>query len=191
MEKEQKIVARVIIQMLGAPKKHIENTLKLYIDKIKEEHKNITIIREYESKAEKKKDSKLYNVFSELEIEALGIEDLVWFCFDYMPASVEILKPDSLVYNAHEFTNFLNDLQARLHKVDMVIKNLSAENTVVKKNGVVLIKNIIMLLLKSGSKDIKSMASAAGVPEKHIETFLDAMIKEGKIKKDNNLYRLP
>ncbi len=191
MTKDQKVVVRAIIQMMGAPKKHIEDTLKLYVDKIKEEHKGITVLKDYTSKAEKKKGSKLFNVFSELEFEVQGVEELVWFCFDYMPASVEIMEPESLVYSSHEFTDFLNDLQGRLHKVDMVIKNLSAENKVVKKNGATLVRNIIMMLLKDGTKDVKTLASNAGMPEKHVLVFLDALLKEGRIKKDKNRYSLP
>ena len=190
MAKDERIVARVIIQMLGAPKEHIEKTLKEYIDKIKDEHKDIKILNKYQSKAKKEKNDKLFKVFSELEIEVKGVDSLVWFCFDYMPASVEIVEPDKLVYDSHEFTNFLNDLQAKLHKLDMLLKHFSAENIVVKKNGMALMKNIIILQLRTGPKGIKTLAANAGVPQDHIERFLNSMIKEGKIKKDKNLYKL-
>jgi len=187
---KEKIIAKVIIQMMGAPKKHIEETLKMYVDKIKKDHEHINVLKEYQSPAEKQKESKLYNVFSELEIEALGTENLVWFCFDYMPASIEIIEPEKLVYESRDFTGFLNDLQAKMHKVDMAIKNLSAENQVVKKNGVTLLKNIIILQLKTGPKDVKTLAKNAGVPEDNVQTFVSAMIDEGKIKKDKDKYTL-
>jgi hypothetical protein len=191
MPKDQKIVARVIIEMMGSPKKHIEDTLQMYIDKIGEDYKNIKIIEENRSKAEKEnKDEKLYKIYTELEIESKGIENLVWFCFDFMPSSVEIIEPAEIIYDQHDFTDFLNDLQAKLHNHDSVIKNLSAENQVIKKNGMTLIKNIVMLQLKIGKNDSETLATNAGVPVDHMEKFLEGLIKEGKIKKDKDFYSL-
>jgi len=182
------MIARAIIQMMGSPKKHIEETLGVYVDKIKDEHKNIKVVKEDRSKAEK--DGDMYKVFTELEIDTKSASDLVWFCFDYMPSSVEIIEPDEIIYDSRDFTDFLNDLQAKLHKLDTVVKNLSAENQVVKKNGVMLMKNIIMLQLKMKPRDLETLAVNAGVPQDHMEKFLKAMEKEGKIKKDGNLYIL-
>ncbi len=190
MPKEQKIVARAIIQMMGGPKKHIEETLGMYMDKLVEERKGFRVLKEHRSKAKKEKGKELFNVFSEIEFEADGIESLVWFCFDYMPASVEILEPDQIFYSSHEFTDFLNDLQEKLHRIEMLAKNLTAENQVIKNNGVTLVKNIIMLQLKLRPTDVKTLSLNAGVPEDHIQKFLDTMEKEGKIKKDKDIYRL-
>jgi hypothetical protein len=193
MSKDQKIIARVIIQMMGSPKKHIEDTMQMYMDKIVTDYKDIEIIEEKRSKAKKDKENKeteLFKIYTELEIEAKGIESLVWFCFDYMPSSVEILEPDKIIYDQHDFTDFLNDLQSKLHHTDMTIKNLSAENQVIKKNGMMLIRNIVMLQLKVGKNDCETLATNAGVPVDHMEKFLEGLIKEGKIKKDKDLYSL-
>ncbi len=38
--KEGEILAKVIIEVAGKPKEHIENTLRLVIEKIKKEEKN-------------------------------------------------------------------------------------------------------------------------------------------------------
>ena len=189
-EEKPKIVCRVIIQMMGAPKKHIEDTIKLYVNKIKSEYKEIKIIKEYLSKAKKQEDDKLYNVFAELEMEVNGIENLVWFCFDYMPASIEISEPEELIYSAKHFTDFINDFLAKLHRIDMSIKHLSAENKVLGKNGVALMKNIIMIQLKTGPKTPEALAKEAGVPLDHINKFLVVMEKEGKFKKKGKEYMI-
>lgn len=188
MAEGTKIVARVIIQMMGGPKKHIEDTMKTYVKKIEEDYADIKIKKKYLSPA--KKEGALFKVFTELELEIDGIENLVWFCFDYMPSSVEILEPDRLVYESHDFTNFMNDLQQKLHKVDMALKNLSAENQVLRKNGVTLSKNLFHSLLRSGPKDLAALAKDSGIPEEHAQKFLESMVKEGKIQKDKALYRL-
>jgi len=189
-EEKPKIVCRAIIEMMGAPKKHIEDTIKLYIGKIKEDYKDIEITNEFISKAKKEKDGKLFNVFAELDLEVFGYENLIWFCFDYMPASIEISEPEELRYSSRNLTDFINDLLAKLHKVDTTLKHLAAENQVLGKNGVTLMKNIIILQLKSGPMTPEGLASGAGTPVEHVQRFLDAMEREGKVRKKGKEYTL-
>jgi hypothetical protein len=182
------IKARTIIQMAGAPKKHIEDTIKIYVDKIKSEMKGVKLLKQHISKAEK--EGEMFQVFAELEIEAKDTGSLVFFCFDYMPASIEILEPEEIVYDTKDFENLLNDLQAKMHKAESIVQNLSAENQVIKKNGVMLVKNIIMLQLKYKPSDLATLAINAGMPKEGVEKFLNSMITEGKIKKDGDQYLL-
>jgi inactivated superfamily I helicase len=73
-----KITARVIIEMLGAPKEYIEKTLKDYIEKLKKD--GIKIIKETIEPAQKQNE--LFSTFVELDIEFDKMEDLLGFCFD-------------------------------------------------------------------------------------------------------------
>ena len=43
-------------------------------------------------------------------------------------SGVEILEPSSFNLESLGVTNFLNDILARLHKSDMVVKNVNAQN---------------------------------------------------------------
>jgi hypothetical protein len=191
MPKEKlKVVCRAIIEMMGSPKKHIEDTIKMYVDKIKEDHKNITILNKFISKAKKQKGNELFNVFAELEMEVSGMENLIWFCFDYMPASIEISDPEQLVFNIQDFTAFINDFLAKMHKVDTTLKHFAAENQVLGKNGITLMKNIINIQLKSGPKTPEMLALGAGTPVDHIQKFLDSMEHDGKVKRLGKEYVL-
>ena len=111
-----------IIEVLGKPKEHIEETIKAYVEKIKT-NKNFIILNEKFSEA-KPVEGNLFNVFVELEALAKNTEELVFFCFDYMPSSIEIIEPEEIVYKNREFAGFLNDLQARLHGIDMALNNI-------------------------------------------------------------------
>ena len=126
-----KIVARVIIEMLGAPKEYIEKTLTDYIAKLKKD--GIKIIKEEVEPA--KKQNELFSTFVELDIEFEKLDDLMGFCFDSMPSSVEILEPEELKRTSTDLSNHLNDLQAKLHEVDMVVKTTRAQNAVLDKNA--------------------------------------------------------
>lgn len=119
---------RFIIEIAGYPKEHIENTMKGVVNKVRNE-KKVLNYKIYE--AEQKE--RLFSTFAEVEIEIKDFDEFVGICFDYMPSSVEILKPDKFNLNSKDFENFVNDLLAKLHQYDMIIKNLKAQNMVLNK----------------------------------------------------------
>jgi hypothetical protein len=178
-----------IIEMMGKPKDHLQKTLKDYIKHLSSD-KKIEVINEDYATPEQKDDSDMFTIFVELETLMKDTGKVVDFCFDYMPSSVEILGPSNLVYKNSDFSNILNDLQDRLHKVDMVIKNLSQENKVLKKNSAIFLRNIIFLSLKDGKKSVDDLSKVTGVPSKELKKFLDVLIKEKKIIEGGKFYNL-
>ena len=120
--------ARFIIEIAGYPKEHIEETMKEVIKKLRNERK---VLNYKIFEAEKKE--KLFSTFSEVEIEIKDFDELVGVCFDYLPSSIEVLKPDKFNLESKDFENFVNDLLAKLHQYDMVIKNLKAHNMLLNK----------------------------------------------------------
>lgn len=127
-----KILARVVIEVAGFPKEHIEQVMQKVIDKIKE---NFEVIKAeaFDSVELKDKMAGFWSIFSEIELKFEDINSITIFCFEYMPSSIEILEPEEIKFQSGEITGFLNDLLARLHEYDMVVKNLQAENMVMKK----------------------------------------------------------
>jgi len=136
----EKIVAKIIMEMLGAPKEHVDDTMKLVMDKMSKDDKFKVIINKVfpseeinDKKLTGNKNVKFFSTFAEAELEFKQIEDLLGFCFDYMPSSVEILHPDGLKLSLPNMNNMINDLIARLHQYDMVLKNIHAQNMLMKK----------------------------------------------------------
>jgi len=126
-----KILTRAIIEIAGFPKEHIEEVMKKVVEKLKE---NFEVVKSeiLESVELKDKFTGFWSIFSEVEINFEDINRLTLFCFEYMPSSIEILGPEELKFNSVDFAGFVNDLLARLHEYDMVVKNLQAENKVMK-----------------------------------------------------------
>ena len=117
-----------VIELVGSPKEHVEEVMKKIVDKVKESYKLV------DSKTfDAKQMDKLWAIFSELTIKFNKIEDLIGFCFDYMPSSVEIINPNKFIVNNTDINTLLNDLVGRLHEYDMMMKNLKAVNSVMKK----------------------------------------------------------
>ena len=127
-----KILARVVIEVAGFPKEHIEQVMEKIVGKIKE---GFEVVKSeiFESVELKDKLSGFWSIFTEIELKFEDINVITVFCFEYMPSSIEILDPEELKFQSTEIAGFLNDLLARLHKYDMVVKNLQAENMVMKK----------------------------------------------------------
>ena len=178
---------KTIIEVLGKPKEHVENAIKEYIEHIKQDSELVVLNEDY---SEAKEQGKLWSKFVELDLVIKGTKKLIGFCFEYMPSSIEVLKPEHLIMTSHELSNFLNDLQARLHNVDMAVKQLKAENDFLKQNMNALIHNAIMICLKVSKLPLEQLSQITGVDRKELEIFIEKMLKENKIKKEDDLYSL-
>lgn len=186
MEEKQGITVRVIIEMLGSPKEHIEKTLKDYVERLKKD-KTIAILKEDYVEAEEK--GKMFSCFVELDIKFPSPEALIGFCFDAMPSSIDILEPAELVFDTKKLTDILNDLQARLHQVDMALKYLKAEKTILDTNVVTVFNNFVTYILKnSGDKKLDEISVLTGVKPEQLKNFLDKIVEKKTISLKDGVY---
>ena len=176
-----------IIEVLGKPKDYVESAIKEYIQHIKEDSELVILNEDY---SETKEQGKLWSKFAELDLVIKGTKKLISFCFEYMPSSLEVVKPEHLIMSNPEISGFLNDLQARLHNVDMIVKQLKAENDFLKLNMNAIIHNAIMICLKVSGLNLDQLSQITGVEKKELELFAEKLIKENKIKKEDDLYSL-
>lgn len=177
----------IIFEIAGKPKKHIEDTLKTYIENIKQDDKIKFITEEYEEAEELEEG--IFTTVAEVEMLFPNIEKLNWLCVNFSPASVEILEPDNVTVSQKEIGDWLNDLLSRLHEIGMVQKNLKGQYDIMVKNFNAMTRNAIILSLKE-TNEIESIAKKIGMPKEHTEKFLDALIKEEKVRKEKNKYFL-
>ncbi len=183
-----KIVSRVVIEVLGKPKEHVEEAMKSYIEKLKKD-KKYKILRE-EFAEVKKQESELWSTFTEMEMEVENMQDLIGFCFDYMPSMLEILKPSKMELSDKGFSDFLNDLQARLHQVDMIAKQVKMENDHLKINMGKLLRNYLTVLLGKGEQTLEQLGRLTGVAEDKLGDYMDKLIDEGIVKMEKDIYSL-
>jgi hypothetical protein len=184
------IQSRVIIEVVGKPKEHVEKTLKDLIEQIKK-RENIELLKQEVSEAKEVNDENnpdLWATFSEIEMLTKDIKVLVNFCFDFMPSSVEIIEPKELKLKDNDISNVLNDLQGRLHQVDLVAKRLNNENQFLKNNMHALIKNFVSILLINRSLSSEQLSKVVGMEKQELENFLEIMIKENRLNKEDGKY---
>ncbi len=177
--------ARIIIEILGTPKEHIEKTIRDYVKKIKED-KNFIVLKDSYSEPEIQEN--LWATFVELEMLAKNIQALIGFCFDYMPASIEIIEPENLMLKANNISDLLNDMQARLHQLDLYLKSGKSENNFLKRNLSQLIKNMVSILTTSSPRSLEELSKITGIPENDMEAFLKHMVTEGSLEEKNKKY---
>ena len=188
METEElHIRTKAIIEVVGKPKEHIEKKIKEYVEKIKEDN-NLMVLNEKVTGAQEQ--GNIWSTFAEIELIIKGVANLVGFCIDYMPSSIEIIKPESFSFEERIFTNFVNDILGKLHRVDMVAKQLGTENTFLKKNMNSLIKNNILLLTRLGINKLDALSKAIMIEEKELKKFVDTLIEEKRIKEEAGVYSI-
>lgn len=176
-----------IFEVIGHPKKHIEDTIKAYIANIKSDEEVEVIKEEYDDCEEVDKD--LFSVVAEVEMLLKTTEKITWLCLNFAPASIEILEPDKITYNQRDINHWVNDLLAKLHEIGILQKKIASDNEGLIRNFNAMTRNAILLVLKEPS-DIKTVSSKIGMQEEHTEQFMEALIKENKIVKEKNIYHL-
>ena len=179
------LLVRVILEVVGGPKEHVDSVIKQQVDAMKAEKTLIMLESELH---EAEPQEALFIGFAELEFLIKSAKDLAYFCFDYMPSSIEIIEPENFTYKAADFTNFFNDLQAKLHQLNGIVKNALAENKILSKNAALLLRNNIIISLKEKNKDISTLSKNVGIPQDQLKPFLEKIIQEGYIKKQGELY---
>jgi len=176
------------MEVLGKPKEHVEKAMKDYMERIKKDEKYKVLREEFAEL--KKQESDLWATFTEMEMEVGNVQDLINFCFDYMPSIIEILKPDKITLSDKGFSDFFNDLQARLHHVDMIAKQVKLENDNLKVNTGKLLRNYLVVLLGKGNFNLEQLSKFTGVQKDKLGDYIDKLLDEELVKMEKGVYSL-
>jgi len=177
----------VLFEVIGSPKAHVEQAMKLFLENITKDSQVIGISEDIEEIIEV--DGGLFSIAAEAEYLILGIEKLTWIVFNYMPASIEIKAPSELTFRDKDMGNWLNDLLAKLHEVNTIHTSLKSENEGLIRNLNVCIRNSILLTLSAGPQTSSEIAKKVGIGEPQALPFLEGLIKERKIAQDGKKYK--
>ncbi len=185
----KKILFRAVVEVLGKPKEHVDSTLKGYLKKLKENSK-YEVLKEDLAELKQHEESELWMAFAELEIKTSGVTEIIDFCFDYMPSLIEIIEPEELQLDSLMVSSFLNDMQAKLHGVDMLAKQMKIENQLTNQSLARLLNNYVTLLLQNHNLSSEQLSKLTGMNIDILEDYLDKMIDEGKVDLKEGIYFL-
>jgi hypothetical protein len=199
----EKILSRVIVEIVGKPKEHVEEAINMVVDKTEEikglkiERKHIAPIKSLKNEILNKTEEKiqkqageLFSTFAELDLRSEHIDPIASFCFEFMPSSIEIMEPEKTEINLMEFSKLMNDVLSKIHNADMAVKKLNFENSALKTNATLLLRNMIIVSLKSKAKTIEELSKSTGIPSEQLKPFLESLIIENFIKKEDEIYKV-
>jgi len=140
-----KICATAMFEMLGRPKEHISSAMEQLIDVIGKE-KGIVISKKtvHEPKVVEQKDKEgklipaidggeLFTTFSEVEIEANNIVDIIRLSFKYMPAHIEVTEPTKFSFDNFDINAIVNEILGKMHHYDAIAKSALLQNQYMAK----------------------------------------------------------
>lgn len=178
-------LVRIILEIVGKPKEHIEKTMKLVIENIRQRKDHHV---EDEKIFPPEPVEGLFTTFAELLIRFDNFSGLTEFCQDFLPSSVEIVEPEEILIYGRDISSFLNDVLAGMHSLDMRFKEMSVENQILKKNSEALLKNIVLISLHRKPMALQEISRTVGIKENELQPFLLRFSELGLIKKNGEVY---
>ena len=128
-ENTKKIHSLLIIDVMGAPKEYLNETLKNIIESIKKE-KGVKILESHINEPKEIEEKKgFFTNFSEIEVETDSISTLSLLMFRYMPAHLEVIYPEDIVLKNHVLNDVMNELVRRLHGYDNLARIFQYEKS--------------------------------------------------------------
>lgn len=179
------IHARLIIEMLGKPKEHVEKTIAAFLEKFEEKFEFV----KKEIAEATAGEGDLFSSFAEVEIKFKTPQELFGFCLDAMPSSVEIIEPSEIKFDRTQFSDYLNDVQGKLHEVDMLVKALSAQNKTMDRNSTNIFYNFLLYLLSEKPRTLAELSPYVGIKTDGLKPFLDQLIEKKRVTLDGNKYK--
>ncbi|HIJ98385.1 TPA: hypothetical protein H1005_00375 [archaeon] len=120
----EKLRALIIIEILGKPPEHVKTALETIVSRLSAE-KGVKILEKTLHEPVPVPDSQtLFTSFAEIEFEVETIETLFGIVFVYMPAHIEIIKPEKITLANTNLTDIINSLAEKLHNYDAIAKRL-------------------------------------------------------------------
>jgi predicted transcriptional regulator len=84
----------------------------------------------------------------------------------------------------------LTDFLSKMHNADMAVKRLNFENSALRNNSRLLLRNMIMVSLKLKEKNLGDLSKAVGIPQDQLKPFLESLIEDKFIVKEEDIYKL-
>jgi len=182
---KEQILVRAILEILGAPKEHINKSILMLIDKLKEKD-DVHFISEEVFEAADVEGEKLFAAHAEVEFW-IPLNLLLEFSVAFMPSSIEILEPSKFQIPCEKLSIFVNTMLKQMHMAEDVVKSQSMHNKVLEHKSSTLLRNFVLIVLKE-KKTAEELSSVVGIPGKQLETFLGLLAKEGILKKEGEAY---
>lgn len=125
----EKINAIIMLEVMGRPASYVKKSLSEIAESINKE-KGIKITKK-KINSPKKIENSLFLSFAEIELEAENIASLSRIIFLYMPAHIDIIKPQELRTSNYDLNSLFNEIIRKLHEYDALAKAMIFEKNII------------------------------------------------------------
>jgi len=122
----------MVIEIAGKPPEYIKEVLEKAIEQLEKEEGSKLINKTFHD-PQLDAEKNLYSAFVEVELKVNSLPTLVCLILEYLPSSIEIIKPSEMHLQISEVNNLVNDLAAKMHKVTDLTRRIGSENYILKK----------------------------------------------------------
>ncbi|MEM4756337.1 MAG: hypothetical protein QW594_04355 [Candidatus Woesearchaeota archaeon] len=181
-KKEAKyILARVVLEVLGRPKEHVEETRDKLLQQLKE-HPQLHVVEEYIAEPKEEEDE-LFSSFLELGIWFDSPKTLLDFAMLYLPSHIELLEPDAMSMPLHQANELFNDLALKLHTLNKAYQETLFENKELASTLQVVVKNAVIVALSKRPMRLEQLSKLVGVEQEGLSKIVEQLIKENYVIK--------
>lgn len=131
--REEKIEAMIILEVIGRPPEHLVETLNKLADEIGKEKDTKVKSKKVNEPVLMKEQKDFYVSFAEIEVEAKDMVNVAIIMFKYMPAHIEIISPERIEMKNNEWNEIFNETLRRLHAYDEVARIMQMEKDILEK----------------------------------------------------------
>jgi hypothetical protein len=131
-DKDTKIRAALVFEIIGHPKEFLIETLEKIIEEINKEKGTKVVDKKINEPIFMKDRTDFYTDFAEVEVEVDEIFNLVILMFKYMPSHVEVISPENIFLSNSGWTDMMTEITRRLHAYDEMAKILTNEKMILE-----------------------------------------------------------
>ena len=123
----------MVFEILGRPAEHLKLALSQLIEKLCSEKGMKILNKTVHEPVEVKETKNLYTTFAEVSLECDLIENFMNIIFNYMPAHIELVRPEEIAFTNRDLNEMANALVQKLHQYDAIAKNSMIEKDIMMK----------------------------------------------------------
>ena len=129
----EKLRVKSVIEVVGTPENFVKEAMDIVMQKL-QERKDIKMLEQERFGTTKIENKPFWSTFCDLELEVNDVDVLLNYCVEFLPSSVDIVEPVGFQFQNYEINRLFNDIIARLHEYHMSMKNMQAENILLKRD---------------------------------------------------------
>ncbi|MBW3010661.1 hypothetical protein KY335_05635 [Candidatus Woesearchaeota archaeon] len=183
------LYCRVICEILGGPKEHVEKTIQALVDRAKDmppQHAVLVKSKVFPVEPQEK----LFSTFAELEILFKKHIALLDFCYTFLPSSIEVIEPKEIRVTNDFFSAWLNELQSRLHTTDRIAKEGNALKKLLNERMARIIRYNLLSHLRSGPMERDELWDRVGIDKESFEKYVKFLLEIGELEEDGQKLKL-